>query len=120
MTKENGGGERDSSPHRRKLLDNDQASQGRHLMEVSYRRDELPGPLDIITARFLLNPQIPRKSSPSAPSGVEHCRQTEPLSALRRIVPPLPLAQITPPAILCTPRRDAFVPVIVTSFHCPW
>jgi hypothetical protein len=87
---------------------------------VSYRRDELPGPLDITTARFSLNPQIPRKSSPSAPSGVEHCRQTEPLSALRRIVPPLPLAQITPPAILCMPRRDAFVPVVVTGFHCPW
>src|SRR4051794_34590824 len=33
MTKENGGGERASSPHRKKLLDKDQASHGRHLME---------------------------------------------------------------------------------------
>ena len=52
---------------------------------------------------------MPRKSSFSAPGGMEQDCQTYPPSSVRRTVPLVPLAQATPLPTLWMPRRSAVV-----------
>src|SRR5579863_37781 len=62
---------------------------------------------------------MPRKSSFSAPGGMEQDCQTYPLSSVRKIVPLVPEAHATPLPTLWMPRRSAVV-LEVWSVHWVW